>query len=153
MRDSCRLAPWLLSSAIPFKRTLRSVRTSVGRHGRTNLPERNATETVQTYFSRILAGDPNVADVFHDDGQLIGLGRITSGKPAIRAFYEESIRQASPTPELIGELLAAGPRVAAEIKIALANGSVLHVVDLFVVEGGKIRSLTYFVADHASPDT
>lgn len=118
------------------------------RNGRTTLLERDATETVQTYFDRILAGDPNVADVFHDDGQLIGLGQITSGKPAIRAFYEESIRGASPQPELIGELLAAGPRVAAEIRIALANGTDMHVVDLFVVEGGKIRSLTYFVANH-----
>lgn len=110
--------------------------------------ERDATETVRLYFDRILAGDPSVADVFHDDGQLIGLGQMTSGKPAIRAFYEDSIRRASPQPELVGELLAAGPRVAAEIKIALADGTEMHVVDLFVVEGGKIRSLTYFVAAH-----
>jgi hypothetical protein len=101
---------------------------------------------VQTYFDRILAGDPNVADVFHEDGQLIGLGQITSGKPAIRAFYEDSIRRASPRPELMGELLAAGPRVAAEIRISLADGTEMHVVDLFVVESGLIRTLTYFVA-------
>jgi hypothetical protein len=36
----------------------------------------------------------------------------------------------------------------AEIEISLATGEVLHVVDLFVVEGDRIRSLTYFVADH-----
>ena len=110
--------------------------------------ERDATETVRTYFDRILAGDPGVADVFHEDGKLIGLGKATSGRPAIRAFYEDSIRNASPQPKLIGELLAAGPRVAAEIKISLADGSDMHVVDLFVVESGKIRTLTYFVADH-----
>ena len=118
------------------------------RHGRTTLLGRSATETVRTYFDRILAGDPSVADVFHDDGQLIGLGQITSGKTAIRAFYEDSIRRASPQPQLIGELLAAGYRVAAEIRISLADGTDIHVVDLFVVDRGQIRSLTYFVADH-----
>jgi hypothetical protein len=116
------------------------------------LLERNAIETVRTYFGRILAGDPSVADVFHEEAKLIGLGQITSGRPAIRAFYEESIRRSSPQPELIGELLAAGSRVAAEIRIALADGTEMHVVDLFVVEGGEIRSLTYFVANHESRD-
>jgi hypothetical protein len=109
---------------------------------------RSPEQTVRAYFDRILAGDPSVADIFHDDGALVGLGRVTSGKRAIRAFYENSIRQASPRPEQVGDLLSAGPRVAAEIRIALANGSFLHVVDLFVVEDGLIRSLTYFVADH-----
>ena len=123
------------------------------RTGRKTLLERNAIETVRTYFDRILAGDPSVADVFHEEAELIGLGQITAGRPAIRAFYEESIRQASPQPELIGELLAAGSRVAAEIRIALADGTEMHVVDLFVVEGGEIRSLTYFVANHESRDT
>jgi len=40
-----------------------------------------------------------------------------------------------------------GNRVAAEIRISLADGTSLHVVDLFVVDCGLIRLLTYFVAD------
>ncbi|MCR9095904.1 MAG: nuclear transport factor 2 family protein [bacterium] len=110
--------------------------------------DRPATDTVLAYFDRIRSRDPGVADLFHASGALIGLGRVTSGREAIRAFYAESIANASPTPELVGELLASGPRVAAEIRIALADGTSMHVVDLFEVEAGLIRSLTYFVADH-----
>lgn len=103
---------------------------------------------MRAYFDRILARDPDVAELFHDDGSLIGLGGTTSGKAAIRSFYEDSIRRASPRPSLVGDLLVAGTRVGAEIRIQLGDGSSVHVLDLFVVENGLIRSLTYFVADH-----
>ncbi len=111
------------------------------------MEEPTSTAVVQAYFKRILARDAGVADLFHESGELIGLGRLTSGREAIRAFYAASIANASPTPRLVGELLASGDRVAAEIRIALADGSETHVVDMFVVESGLIRSLTYFVAD------
>ncbi len=110
--------------------------------------DRSPSDTVLAYFERIRSRDPGVADLFHASGELIGLGGVTSGREAIRAFYAESIANASPTPELVGGLLASGARVAAEIRIALADGTSVHVVDLFVVEAGLIRSLTYFVADH-----
>lgn len=110
--------------------------------------DRSATDTVLAYFDRIRSRDPAVADLFHDSGELIGLGGVISGREAIRAFYAESIANASPTPELVGDLLASGTRVAAEIRIALADGRSMHVVDLFDVDAGLIRSLTYFVADH-----
>lgn len=109
---------------------------------------KNAAEVVKTYFGRMVGRDPSVAELFHEDARLIGLGRVVSGKPAIREFYKGAIEGASPTPSLVGGLLASGSRVAAEINIALATGAVMHVVDLFVVEDGQIRSLTYFVADH-----
>lgn len=112
------------------------------------MSDRSAEETVRAYFDRVRGRDPDVAELFHEDGSLIGLGRVTSGRAAIRAFYEESIRNASPQPALIGDLLVSDTRVAGEIRIALADGSTMHVVDLFVVEQGMIRSLTYFVADH-----
>ena len=110
--------------------------------------ETDAAAVVRRYFDHMVRRDPGVAELFHDDASLIGLGGVKSGKAAIRAFYEESIRNASPTPSLVGELLVSGTRVAAEIRIALSTGSPMHVVDLFVVEEGRIRSLTYFVADH-----
>jgi hypothetical protein len=109
---------------------------------------RTATETVLAYFDKIRGRDPSVADLFHETGELIGLGQVTSGRAAIRDFYADSIANASPTPELIGDLLASDTRIAAEIRITLADGTRMHVVDLFVVEDGHIRSLTYFVADH-----
>lgn len=110
----------------------------------------DATDVVRRYFDRMRARDPGVVDLFHEDASLIGLGTVRSGRAAIREFYEGSIRGASPSPSLIGELLASGPRVAAEIRISLANGSSIHAVDLFVVEAGLIRSLTYFIADHGA---
>ncbi|MBW2316056.1 MAG: nuclear transport factor 2 family protein [Deltaproteobacteria bacterium] len=103
---------------------------------------------VQRYFDRMRSRDPSVVDLFHDDASLIGLGSVRSGKDAIREFYEGSIRGASPTPTLIGEILAAGDRVAAEVTIELSNGALIHAVDIFVVEQGRIRTLTYFLADH-----
>jgi hypothetical protein len=107
-----------------------------------------ASEVAKAYFECMRARDLGVVDLFHDDACLIGLGGVKSGKDAIREFYKGSIEGASPSPSLVGDLLASGPRVAAEIQIALADGSKVHAVDVFVVEDGKIRSLTYFIADH-----
>jgi hypothetical protein len=107
-----------------------------------------AAEVVAQYFARMRDRDPNVADLFHEDASLIGLGGVRNGQAAIREFYAGSIRGASPSPTLVGEILAAGSRVAAEIRISLSNSSSIHAVDLFVVEDGLIRSLTYFIADH-----
>ena len=103
---------------------------------------------VRSYFERIRSRDPGVADLFHEDASLIGLGGIKSGRETIRSFYAASIEGASPTPTQVGDFLVSGPRVAVEIQIALANGSSVHAVDLFVVEDGLIRSLTYFIADY-----
>jgi len=104
---------------------------------------------VAEYFDRIRARDASAVEFFAEDAVLEGLGRRTRGREAIRSFYSGVIEGASPTPKLVGELLCAGPRVAAEIQIGLANGATVHVVDLFEVEASRIRSLTYFVADHA----
>jgi len=101
---------------------------------------------VREYFSRVRARDAGLADLFHEDACLIGLGDRRSGRDAIRDFYRGVIERAGPTPTLVGDLLLDADRVAAEIRIHLANGSVIHAVDLFEVEGGRIRSLTYFLA-------
>jgi hypothetical protein len=107
-----------------------------------------AVDVVQRYFERVRRRDLGVVDLFHEEASLVGLGGVKSGKEAIRTFYEHSIQNASPSPTLTGDLLVSGPRVAAEIHILLANGSSVHAVDLFVVQEGLIRSLTYFIADH-----
>ena len=106
------------------------------------------SEVVERYFACMRDGDLGVIDLFHDDARLVGLGRIVEGRDAIRGFYGESIDASRPQPTLVGPLLTDGDRVAAEIEIALSTGDALHVVDLFVVDGDRIRSLTYFVADH-----
>ncbi|MBW1883596.1 MAG: nuclear transport factor 2 family protein [Deltaproteobacteria bacterium] len=102
------------------------------------------------YFTRIRARDISVAELFHTDATLIGLGQKTSGRDAIRDFYQGAIDGASPTPRSIGNLLADGSRVAGEVMIDLADGQVIHAVDIFVVEEGLIRSLTYFLCDQPS---
>jgi hypothetical protein len=109
---------------------------------------RTAAETADAYFACMRNGDPRVADLFHEDAQLIGLGTIVSGRPAIATFYAESIRNASPAPRAAAPLAVEGNRVLAEVFIDLANGITMHVVDLFEVDDGLIRSLTYFVSDH-----
>jgi hypothetical protein len=103
---------------------------------------------VDEYFARMQAGDVGVSELFHDDARLVGLGRIVEGRRAIDVFYTEAIHGARPAPRLVDDVLAAGSRVAVEIIIELDDAPPMHVMDLFVVEEGKIRSLTYFVADH-----
>ncbi len=106
---------------------------------------------VSEYFSRMRAGNISVVELFHDDATLVGLGTTRSGKDAIREFYQGVIQRVGPTPRSAGPLLANGPRVAAEILIDLSDGQVIHAVDLFVVEKGRIRSLTYFLCAHSDP--
>ncbi len=103
---------------------------------------------VSEYFSRVRGGDVSVVDLFHEDAVLEGLGNTTTGKPAIEAFYRGVIERAGPSPSPGGPLLVDGSRVAAEIFIKISEGAVVHAVDLFVVEEGLIRSVTYFLCDH-----
>ena len=103
---------------------------------------------VAEYFRRVGAKDGQIAALFAPDASLIGLGTVVRGNPAIAEFYRESIERAAPTPTLVGPLLVEGSRVAAEIVIELTGLPPLHVVDLFVVNGGLIDSLTYFLSEH-----
>ena len=94
-------------------------------------------------------GDPAVAELFAPDARLVGLGTVIAGRPEIRRFYTDSIARATPSPRSCGDLMAAGNRVAAEILIDLADGTTMHVMDLFEVgPRGLIASLTYFVSEH-----
>ncbi len=107
---------------------------------------RTAIDVASTYFDRVRARDIALVDLFHEDAELIGLGERKTGRDAIREFYSGVIEGAGPTPTQVGSLLADGERVAAEIIIELASGGTVHAVDVFRVEDGLIRSLTYFIA-------
>jgi hypothetical protein len=109
---------------------------------------RTPTETAEAYFACMRNGDTGVAAQFHEDAKLIGLGTIISGRAAIAEFYTQSIRNASPAPRPAAPIAVEGNRVLAEVYIDLANGITMHVIDVFVVDDGLIRSLTYFVSDH-----
>jgi len=106
----------------------------------------DAVEVVHAYFARIRARDAEIYRLFHPGAVLNGLGMQTRGREAIRNFYQRAIAEGGPQPRLVGSLLQDGPRIAAEIFIDLANGETLHVIDLFVVDQGLIRNLTYFLA-------
>lgn len=105
-------------------------------------------EVVHAYFACMRSGGAGVADLFHEHGRLVGLGAVVEGCAAIATFYAGAVEGARPAPRLLGPLLVAGERVVAEIAIGLADGTELHVCDLFEVADGRIRSLTYFVAEH-----
>jgi hypothetical protein len=106
---------------------------------------------VDEYFSRVRGGGISMVELFHDDAVLIGLGARREGRDAIREFYQGVVERAGPSPTLVGPLLVRASRVAAEISINLADGQVVHALDLFVVEEGLIRSLTYFLSAHPAP--
>jgi hypothetical protein len=109
-----------------------------------NDPESIARE----YFSRMRAADLGVVELFHDDATLEGLGQLTRGKDAIRSFYSGAIESGGPQPSEPVSLLADATKVAAEVNIELRDGSTVHAIDLFEIEAGRIRKLTYFIADH-----
>ena len=108
----------------------------------------DAKSVVSEYFSRVRARDIGVVDLFHDEAVLCGLGARRSGRGEIFDFYRNTIERAGPVPREVGPLLSDGRRVAAEIRIGLSDGASVHVIDLFVVEAGRIQSLTYFLASH-----
>jgi len=108
-----------------------------------------AASVAREYFTRMQTADLSVVDLFTDDAQLMGLGDRVVGIDAIREFYERTIREAGPVPE-VHALAEDGDVVFAEILIALPGIDPIHVVDRFEVSDGRIRSLTYFVADHPS---
>ncbi len=111
----------------------------------------NELESIaREYFSRMRKGDLGVLDLFHDDAVLEGLGAHTSGKNAIREFYSKTIEAGPPQPSEPLTLLADATKVVAEVKVQLLDGSSIHAVDIFEVEDGRIRKLTYFIAEHPS---
>ena len=99
------------------------------------------------YFARMQAGDPSVVELFTEDAELIGLGTRVVGLAAVGEFYEGTMRDAGPVPEVLA-FAADGDVVFAEIMIAVAGTEPIHVVDRFEVDAGRIRSLTYFLADY-----
>ncbi len=98
------------------------------------------------YFARMRARDLSVVDLFHEDAELIGLGTRRQGRTAILEFYSGVIERAGPNPRQLGAMLVDDDRVGVEILIELAGGATVHALDLFLVEDGLIRSLTYFIA-------
>ena len=110
------------------------------------------TDLAKQYFAHMRAGDLGVVDLFHDDAVLLGLGRITRGRDAIRDFYAGAIEEGRPQPGEPLALLADERRVFAQVEIQLGDGGCVHAVDLFEVDAGRIRQLTYFIADLPAED-
>lgn len=110
----------------------------------TNAPR----EVAESYFAHMRAGDIAVVDLFHEDAELRGLGFRKQGREQIREFYSGVIAGARPTPSPAGPILADSDRAFAEVFISLADGGKVHAIDIFEVDAGRIRSLTYFIADY-----
>ncbi len=108
------------------------------------------TAVVQEYFSRVRAGDRAVAELFAEHATIRGLGMSISGRSNIHAFYDETMDEKRPDPEQLHPLMVDGSRVIAELRIAVADGPPVHVLDLFEVEQGQILGLTYFMASYPS---
>ncbi len=109
----------------------------------------NPDEVARAYFARMRAGE-RVDELFADDAEIKGFGRRTRGKAAIAEIYREVQDASTPQPELVA-ITTAGNRVFGEVRVALADGTFLHVVDVFEVDDDRITSLTYFNADYPAP--
>ena len=106
----------------------------------------------ERYFSCMKAGDLAVLDLFGDEATLQGLGMRRQGRAEIEAFYSGVIAGARPSPSPAGPMLCEGNRAIAEVVIELGNGTRIPAIDVFVVEDGRIQSLTYYIADIPPPD-
>jgi hypothetical protein len=103
---------------------------------------------VEQYFRCMRAGDLGVLELFREDAVIQGLGFRKQGRDEIADFYGAIIAGARPSPSPAGPLLCGGERVVAEIDIGLADGTIVHALDVFVVRDGRIFSLTYYTADY-----
>ena len=103
-------------------------------------------EVARTYFARMRAGE-RVDDMFAANAVIRGFGNHVRGNEAIAEIYAGVQDTATPQPEIV-EVVTAGNRAFGEVQVALADGTFLHVVDVFEVEGDLITSLTYFNADY-----
>ena len=103
-------------------------------------------EIARRYFGRMRDGAP-VDDLFTPDAELRGLGNRVVGRAAIAEFYGRAQQDARPRPEPVA-IAGAADRALAEARIFLADGTVMHVVDVFEIDGELIKSLTYFVSDY-----
>jgi len=110
--------------------------------------EPTAESIAREYFARMRAQDPNVAELFQEDAVLLGLGTRVRGRPAIRDFYARAIGESQPKPSEPVAFFTQGNRVFAEIHIQMSDVAPIHAIDVFEVEAGRIRSLTYFIADY-----
>ena len=110
--------------------------------------EQAAESIAREYFARMRGRDLGVAELFYEDAVLLGLGTRVHGRPAIRDFYAKAISDMRPTPSEPIAIFAEGGRVFAEIQIQVSEGPPIHAIDVFEVEAGLIRSLTYFIADY-----
>ena len=88
-----------------------------------------------------------VDDMFAEDAEIRGFGNHVRGKAAIAEIYAGVQDNATPQPEIV-EIVTAGNRAFGEVQVALADGTFLHVVDVFEVEHDLITSLTYFNGDY-----
>ena len=104
----------------------------------------------EQYFACMRAGDLGVLELFHEDAVIQGLGFRKQGREQIADFYGAIIAGARPSPSPASPLLCSDDRAVAEVQIELANGTIVHALDVFVVRDGRIRSLTYFTADYPS---
>jgi hypothetical protein len=105
----------------------------------------DSVSVAEEYFARMRDGDLSVTELFHEEAELVGLGMTRRGKAAVADFYRKVIERAGPSPRPAGPLLGNGSRVAAEVFIDLTEEVSVHAVDIFVIEDGLIRSLTYFI--------
>jgi len=103
-------------------------------------------EVARTYFARMRAGE-RVDDMFAAHAEIRGFGNHVRGNAAIAEIYAGVQDNATPQPEIV-EIVTTGNRAFGEVQVALADGTFLHVVDVFEVEDEVITSLTYFNADY-----
>jgi predicted SnoaL-like aldol condensation-catalyzing enzyme len=107
-------------------------------------PHLRGEERVREVFARVHRGDDSVADLYAPDGVVLAGGARIEGRPAIRAFYADTIATIHPKPEVREVLTAPGSDLFAVIVEVPTDRGHMHALDLFRVDDGGIRQLEIF---------
>ena len=98
-------------------------------------------QLVRQVFERVHASDPSIVELFHEDAVRHGQdGRSQHGRAAIGAFYQSLFPTSPPYPE-IDQVFIQLPYVGVLLRLPENEAGLRHVIDLFEVEDGAIRTL------------
>ena len=106
-------------------------------------PHLRGTDRVREVFARVRKGEDRVADLYAEDGVVLGGSRI-EGREAIREFYRKTIASIHPQPEVHVVLEAPGSDFYAAIIEADTDLGHAHALDLFRIDEEGIRQLEIF---------
>jgi hypothetical protein len=107
-------------------------------------PQLRGADRVREVFARVRNGDDSVADLYAEDGVVLGGDVRVEGREAVRAFYRDAIESVHPRPEVQEVFANPGSNHYVVIVEVPTDRGHMHALDLFTVDDEGIRQLEIF---------